>query len=113
MSAVEWLDEIEARAAAAGPAPWTFFAETLEIADANGGILEMTWPGHQIDNATFIAHARQDVPTLVAALRAVLDMTRHDLDESPDYEERLWEQGFNTALDDARTAITAALDGTR
>ncbi len=113
------LDEIEARANAATAGPWE---------NANGQVLDVPTMTNDPDsdcwvadagsasrgeNAEFIAHARTDVPALVAALRAVLALSTRDLAESPDYEERIWDSGFNAALGDVRAAITSALGGAR
>lgn len=76
MSAAEWLDEIEARAAAATEGPW------VRVVSADG---EVSWvevtnrvticetyaPVPHVD-AEFIAHARADVPAMAKALRDVL-----------------------------------------
>lgn len=125
MSAREVLDEIQARVTAATPGPW-------EVSDANEGMHEYgpmwmvtndefhnpsggedePWLAVEMrvgdeQDAAFIAHARTDVPRLVAALRAVLD--NHWCIEGGDecgYDGRIW------PCPDYR-AITEALDGTR
>ena len=125
------LHEIKSRAAAAteGPWEWTQYrvptlegwkgdpaayrwqTEVLE-ADHNGECgcrsacqLELT-----VDpaDAEFIAHARTDIPALVAAVEAVLELrtianTYRTLDE--------WEEGYNAALDQAKHKIRTALGG--
>ena len=76
------LDEIEARTNAASEGPW----ETYTITPAMGSMV-LTAPadgeeygGYVVpeyldtEDAEFIAHAREDVPALVAALRAVLEL---------------------------------------
>ena len=79
------LDEIEARADAATEGPWRY----VSIPE-HGGFVEdraahdiFTWLeddagtiGATGGDAEFIAHARQDVPALVAALRAVVAIHR-------------------------------------
>lgn len=84
MTATDRLDAIEARANAATEGPWARFSTHL-------GAVQMVCPDtdwyerqHVNDvviatlssepTAEFIAHARTDVPALVAALRAVLDL---------------------------------------
>ena len=73
------LDRIEARAAAATEGPWGTYAaygsrgvEVIDTEDMvfiqDGGV---TYAVHEPD-AKFIAHAREDVPALVAAVRGVL-----------------------------------------
>ena len=77
------LNEIEARANAATEGPWEAKSETPTMAGAVWNLRITGKPGirmnvtewqHGMENAEFIAHARTDVPALVAALRAVLDL---------------------------------------
>ena len=65
------LDEIEARTTAATEGPWELLGggeyvsgPDILVAPDDGGVTSA--------DAEFIAHARQDAPALVAALRAVL-----------------------------------------
>ena len=85
MSAADRLDEIEARANAATEGPWATVAEdgailSLVLTDENDGLFygdsgyDAPITTETGDDAEFIAHARTDVPALVAALRAVLDL---------------------------------------
>ena len=67
------LDEIEARANAATEGPWELLGggeyvsgPDILVAPDDGGVTSA--------DAEFIAHARQDVPAFVAALRAVLEL---------------------------------------
>lgn len=74
------LDEIQARADAATPGPWKLWGMTV-MADplGNSNVDESHDIAHSFDpdrglrtfNADFIRAAREDVPKLVAALRAV------------------------------------------
>ena len=74
------LDEIQARADAATPGPWKLWGMTV-MADplGNSNVEESHDIAHTFDpdrglrtfNADFIRAAREDVPKLVAALRAV------------------------------------------
>ena len=78
------LDEIEARANAASPGPWfdeeRNLDEPWDLTTVYYGFHNGETPDRDLvaeaayDNAEFIAHARQDVPALVAALRAVLEL---------------------------------------
>lgn len=84
MSISDRLDEIEARSDAANDGPW--YAESRNVDDPyslttvynvfhNGDTADRDLVAEvAYDNAEFIAHARTDVPVLVAALRAVLDL---------------------------------------
>lgn len=87
MTAADRLDEIEARADAATDGPW-ITGGSIEEGVTRFGTLndpdDPSEPGVLLGdvayeaNAEFIAHARADVPRLVAALRAVLDMHSRD-----------------------------------
>lgn len=80
----EELLAIESRANAATPGPWCYREQFIETGDDSGQLLGVTMqrmedgldqlPG--VDNAAFIAHARTDVPQLIAEIRrlqALLD----------------------------------------
>ena len=82
------LNAIEARAEAATPGPWT--ARLSDMWEINAGsdlvsVVESCWlpddceAGQHggipdVDDARFIAHARTDVPALVAELRAAREV---------------------------------------
>lgn len=80
------LDEIQARANAATEGPWAvevdaegFDGASVLIDDSGWGTAYICQGLHQgesegVADAEFIAHAREDVPKLVAALRAVIDL---------------------------------------
>ena len=85
------LDAIEARAEAATPGPWTarLRDDMWEINDGSGSnfvsIVESCWLPDDcdagqyggipdVDDARFIAHARADIPALVAELRAAREV---------------------------------------
>ena len=89
MSAADRLNEIEARANAATEGPWTpdeytevdpdgFYELSRVIApDPDGDdwcAIGVVHTGILRTDADFIAHARTDVPALVAALRAVQEV---------------------------------------
>ena len=89
MSAADRLNEIEARANAATEGPWTpdeytevdpdgFYELARVIApDPDGDdwcAIGVVHTGILRPDADFIAHARTDVPALVATLRAVLEL---------------------------------------
>jgi hypothetical protein len=94
----EVLDEIQQRADTATDGPWTTFDTSSTDQDLNDGLPHILMPASMRDrlawneigyvsedypdDAEFIVHARADVPKLVAALRAVLDL--HKLVEIPD-----------------------------
>lgn len=79
MTAADFLARIEARANAATEGPW----DVASDADTYLKPTDVVGPGEPGErfiiceyagqDAEFIAHARADVPALVAALRAVLD----------------------------------------
>jgi len=66
-----YLDEVDARVAAATEGPWV---------EANGTVMHSTFYGLApvTGNAEFIAHSRSDVPRMSKALRAVLAVIQHD-----------------------------------
>lgn len=73
------LDAIQARADAATPGPWEFDDEVLGVWTAadgalGGGICDphdeyARGLNHPLENMRFVAHARQDIPLLVAEVR--------------------------------------------
>lgn len=133
------LDEIQARADAASPAPWRIEKDREE--DYEQGIPYSEWPQtlvgpanayqsqrmkdhgttHQVDeiseltfpDAEFIAHAREDVPRLVAALRAVEEVCDQWAYKG-EFGWGAWQEGKGpspegAALDDASAAVRAAI----
>lgn len=78
MSAADFLDQVEARANAATGGPWFPVGPDDEYV-RSGDVVGAGEPGARDiiceragNDSVFIAHARTDVPALVAALRAVL-----------------------------------------
>lgn len=112
MTARDRLDAIETRANAATGGPWivymTMHAEPKVIREKGGypaGLIadpSSAPADYGIADAEFIAHARTDVPALVAALRAVLDLAV----ERGDHDPTEW-----VHVRDIRAAIDAALGG--
>lgn len=96
MTISDRLDEIEARANAATDGPWAARhragldwlsqsphvdndghepGSSVGLADAVDPLWGSLWPSRNATaDAEFIAHSRTDVPALVSALRAVLDV---------------------------------------
>ena len=85
----ERLDEIEARANAATTGPWSHCLDELRnrtavhrigSSEVNADVAftyrDRDGRGPGMQDAEFIAHARTDVPRLVAALRAVDEVSR-------------------------------------
>lgn len=101
----ELLAEIQQRADAATPGPW----ERHYLVPA------LTGDGPtSVANAEFIAHARHDVPKLVAALTAVLDATRYVLETAEEQGESDFGGWAPEALaKQIESDITSALAGTR
>ncbi|WP_430754636.1 hypothetical protein [Micrococcus luteus] len=69
------LNEIEARANAATEGPWEASMDRVE--HAGDSEYAVAYDVAREEDAEFIAHARTDVPALVAALRAVLELHKH------------------------------------
>lgn len=68
----DYLDEIQARADAATPGPWEHVGSYGRIVSGPVQVCRAYGDdGTATPDAAFIAHARTDVPRLVAALRAV------------------------------------------
>jgi hypothetical protein len=89
VSALERLDTIDRRAGALSPSPWVLHEgiiwrstkAQLEAFDAHPERLDVDeWPtavhGSDFDDdlGEFLAHARQDVPVMATALRAILNL---------------------------------------
>ena len=124
MNAADRLNEIEARANAATEGPWApdeytevdpdgFYELSRVIApdpDGDGWCaIGVVHTGILRPDADFIAHARADVPALVAALRAVLELADRWATQSTDYDEDTEQQ-----IDDGKAivrAIEEALNG--
>ena len=124
MNAADRLNEIEARANAATEGPWApdeytevdpdgFYELARVIApDPDGDdwcAIGVVHTGILRPDAEFIAHARTDVPALVAALRAVLELADRWATQSTDYDEDTEQQ-----IDDGKAivrAIEEALNG--
>jgi hypothetical protein len=67
---IQQLDEIETRANAATDGPWTVSEDYDDVLDSQGAHLASYWnPSSRIRNGEFIAHARTDVPSLLAEIR--------------------------------------------
>ena len=72
------LDEIKARVEAVTPGPWEVIEDEQTVRTEDGEIMFdrsgdgwTDWNRCGRDDAEFIAHARTDVPKLIAALEAV------------------------------------------
>lgn len=127
MSALKELDKIEGRANAATEGKWTVGRDG-PFPEVRAGILR-----HRIDfsfapggraqadvDAEFIAHAREDVPQLVAALRAVQEISTN-LRGYARQNERLAAEGsymaagywkaYTQAADRLDAALDSALGG--
>lgn len=110
------LDEIEARANGATPGPWGEWASDKEngISPAASIEVDICRAGQtpeDAENLYFISRARTDVPTLVAALKAVLALADHVTETHAALPEPhgAFTRGYATALRDIRAAIEGAL----
>lgn len=91
------LDAITARSNAATPGPWAersvgyvFATATSERAAESGYIGTpvvdtFMWPEHGPANQVFIAHAREDVPALVAEVRRLRGRIEQAWDEGAEF----------------------------
>ena len=73
---LQWLDDIERRASRATAGPWTSFVEGRDHVSGSSfirtGADDIELSGATIDDQDFIAHARQDIPALIAEVRRLL-----------------------------------------
>ncbi|MFE9448332.1 hypothetical protein [Streptomyces sp. NPDC006739] len=119
------LDQIEARAAAATPGPWTTDGWEIYQGDGNSAPDLMAWVGETCraddydgsrNDAAFIAHAREDVAAMAAEirrLRAELDSLQAHFDQAI--------KGFNASAleitqlrtERARTRAEGAIEALR
>ena len=76
MTSTDWLDEIEQRVMRATPGPWTSFVEGRDHTSGSSFIRtaadDIELSGATIDDQDFIAHAREDIPALIAEVRRLL-----------------------------------------
>lgn len=113
------LDDIRARVEAATPGPWKLTDEAHAYYLGSAGYAQVGWL-----DALFIAHARTDIPALLAAVDAVLalaDMWRERGEHLRDSVKQYPEDVRETLEDDAadflhksdlvRAAVTRALEG--
>lgn len=122
MTAADRLAQIEARADAATTGPWSHCLDELRnrtavhrigSSEVNADVAftyrDRDGRGPGMQDAEFIAHARTDVPRLVAALRAVLDVC-DGLEEAHRVNpDQAFEFGLEEAAHQVRNAIEAAL----
>lgn len=85
------LEPIKTREAAATKGPWrTFFAEDIAVEESDTGEwiahLGDECDGHEPD-AHFIAHARQDIPALIAEVERLREAALSAPARTADYEE--------------------------
>ena len=124
MSAIDRLNEIEARANAATEGPWEsdeyteidpdgFYELSRVIApdpdDGEDYAIGVVHVGILRPDATFIAHARTDVPALVAALREALEFAER-WEASPAVGYNSAEQWEFDTLRDAGRDLRAAIE---
>ena len=122
------LDEIQARADAATEGPWAvevdddgFDGASVLLDDGVGwGTAYICQDMHQgesegVADAEFISHAREDVPKLVAALRAV-EVLAEQWRYKGEFGWGAWQEGHGPSpegatYDDASAAIRGAISG--
>lgn len=104
MSISDRLDEIQVRADKALTGPWEVnpFAHSVRKAGTSKAVCQLSVLG----NAAFIAHARTDVPDLLAAVRAVLAI---DTGDNRNVYGLDFEAGMCKALAIVHQTIAAAL----
>ncbi len=120
------LDAIEARAEAATPGPWTarLRDDMWEINDGSGSnfvsIVESCWLPDDcdagqyggipdVDDARFIAHARTDVPALVAELRVAREVVEAAQANADTWDEHYHQRPVDRNLVGALAAYRAVV----
>ena len=122
MTAADRLDEIEARANAATTGPWSHCLDELRnrtavhrigSSEVNADVAftyrDRDGRGPGMQDAEFIAHSRTDVPRMVAALRAVLDVCDGLEEAHRANPKQTYEYGLEEAAHQVRNAVEAAL----
>jgi cbb3-type cytochrome oxidase cytochrome c subunit len=83
------LDQIQARADAATSGPWMFDGTTLWGCDEHGPLRVGDTIANDADRE-FIAHARADVPALVAEVRWLRDLANQLADDAAAADQTTW-----------------------
>mgnify|MGYP003517121516 FL=1 len=106
------LDAIKARAEAATEGPWRVRTDYIP------GVIEVEGPTASNDyvaelsadkaDLEFIAHSRADIPALVAAVEAALNMPGEVVECGYPLDSE-WASGYTAALVDVRAVIRQAL----
>ena len=108
------LAKIEARASAATEGPWTCEGGNMgyEIMECPPGI---RYSFERAEDGDFVAHARQDVPALVAECRrlreALQAASEHLLASHAGGDAVLGRQAKDRRIEEARRVLNAALEG--
>ena len=109
-TAREWLDAAQALSDAATDGPWV--CDHMNVIGTRAGWWSpIRYDAHRVDqDADFIAAVRSDVPVMVAALRAVLDLCDVDdrmFAESWDVEAVIrWSPEVRRRIDAALGTVT-------
>lgn len=104
----EQLAEIKARADRATPGPWHKVSDCPHPSELCSGCSE-TWTGvreayapgdseREYENADFIAHARSDIPALIAALEEAQADVQSLLGDCPELEQKSRIEQLEAAL---------------
>ena len=86
----EQLNEVQARADAATPGPWSI-SRHGEVWDVTGEVIQSDiliprcYPPEHEDNKRFIAHSRKDIPALIAEVKRLTPVW-HPIDRTTDKE---------------------------
>ena len=120
MSITDRLDEIEARHAKTTPGVWKIWGMSVMADQVGSGrvndavdvaltVMKNEHGSPRTFDAQFISTAHQDVPALVAALRAVLDVCDGLEEAHRANPDQAYEYGLEEAAHQVRNAIEAAL----
>lgn len=115
------LDEIKARADAATEGPWLYaddgprnilYHQQSQRDGSYIGSLSLAGVSTSDEDATFIAHARTDLPAMAAALMDALDVENEPMPSGSEGDD-WYRAGWQDAMFNVKARITDALGGDR
>jgi hypothetical protein len=90
------IDEIQARADAAVPGPWTDEGEMWTRVEAPGQSMAVAYDVLSEGDRAFISHAREDVPWLVQRVRELEEgLVKYGADHLPTCNRKLTIEGID------------------
>lgn len=105
--AMNWLEEIDARAEAATEEPWEVTGISITTLRPDNSTIGATWRKSwttgqsvedSINNATFIAHARHDIPRLLDMVKRMKEALEIYADPADFYDEETFNEKTRALL---------------